>query len=120
MTEQRSNQDEPSESKEYRKLVSDLKGIIDDARAKGIDLTQRMDTLTCSICGAYEELTTRGHRLVVEPQRQYASMNQFLIIDCSQKTFQRKQVRYFRTTYTFICSACGAYQNTIVKDQFPS
>ncbi len=120
MSNQRSNQDEPSESKEYRKLVSDLKGIIDDARAKGIDLTQRMDTLNCTICGAYEELTTRGHRLVVEPQRQTASMQQFLIIDCAQKSFQRKQVRYFRTSYTFICSACGAYQNTVVKDQFAS
>lgn len=120
MSTQRNNQDEPSESKEYRKLVSELKGIIDDAKAKGIDLTQRMDTLNCSVCGAYEELTTRGHRLVVEPERQFASMDQFLIIECVQKTFQRKQVRYFRITYTYICSACGAYQSTIVKDRFPS
>lgn len=120
MAKQRKNQDEPSESKEYRKLVSDLKGIIDDARAKGIDLTQRMDTLSCGICGAYEELTTRGHRLVVEPNRQYVSMQEFLIIDCTQKTFQRKKVRYFRTAYTYICCACGTYQNTVVRDQFPA
>lgn len=119
MARQRKNQDEPSESKEYRKLVSDLKGIIDDARAKGIDLTQRMDSLNCNVCGAYEEVTSRGHRLVVEPNRQDVSMQEFIIIDCSQKTFQRKKIRYFRTSYTYICSSCGTYQNAVVRDQFP-
>ncbi len=119
MSTQRNNQDEPSESKEYRKLVADLKGIIDEAKAKGIDLTQRMDALMCTTCGAYEEVTTQGHRLVVDINQQTASKQQFLIIDCTQKSFQRKQVRYFRTTYTFICSACGAYQNAVIRDRFP-
>lgn len=110
---------DPSESKEYRKLVADLKVIIEDARSRGIDLTQRMDCLVCSTCGAYEEVTVRGHRLVVDPAQQTASMQQFLIVECQQKTFQRKQVRYFRTAYTYICSACGAYQNAVVRDRFP-
>ena len=120
MSTQRNHQDEPFESKEYRKLVADLKIIIDDAKSKGIDLTQRMDPLVCTTCGSYEEVTTRGHRLVVDPNRQMASMQQFLIIDCGQKTFQRKQVRYFKTTYTFICAVCGAYQNAVVRDRFPA
>lgn len=118
MSTQRNEQGEPSESKEYRKLVSDLKVIINDAKARGIDLTQRMDSLLCATCGAYEEVTTRGHRLVIEPNRQLASMQQFVVIDCVQKTFQRKQVRYFKTTYSFICSACGTYQNSVFRDQF--
>ncbi len=120
MSTQRNHQDDSSESKEYKKLVADLKIIIDDAKSKGIDLTQRMDPLTCMTCGSYEEMTTRGHRLVVDPNRMTASMQQFVIIDCAQKTFQRKEVRYFKTNYTFICSACGAYQDAVVRDRFPA
>ena len=120
MSTKRNRQDEPFESEEYKKLVADLKGIIDEAKAKGIDLTQRIDTLACSACDAYEEVTSRGHRIVVDPHRQITTLQQFLVVDSNQKTFQRKQVRYFRTAYTFICSACGAYQNTIVRDRFPS
>lgn len=112
--------DDPIESKDYRKLVADLKCIIEDARSKGIDLTQRMDTLMCATCGAYEELTTRGHWLVVDPVKLTASLQQFLIIDFQQKSFERKQVRYFKTTYTFICPACGIYQNAVVRDRFPA
>lgn len=112
--------DDPIESKDYRKLVADLKCIIEDARSKGIDLTQRMDTLACTTCGAYEELTAHGHWLVVDPVKLTVSMQQFLIIDLQQKTFQRKQVRYFKTAYTFICPACGTYQNAVVRDRFPA
>jgi hypothetical protein len=109
---------DPFESEEYKKLVADLKGIIDDARSKGIDLTQRMDVLTCGTCDAYEEITTRGDRLVVDPAHRSAAHQQFVIIDSTQKTFQRKKIRYFKTTYTFICSACGAYQSAVVRDRF--
>lgn len=112
--------EDPIDAKEYRKLVADLKGIIEDAKSKGIDLTQRMDLLLCTTCNAYEELTTRGHWLVVDPIRQSASMQQFLIVDCEQKAFQRKQVRYFKTSYTFICPACGTYQNAVLRDRFPA
>jgi hypothetical protein len=109
---------DPFESEEYKKLVSDLKGIIDDAKAKGIDLTQRMDVLSCGACDAYEEITTRGDRLVVDPTHCTAAHQQFLIVDSAQKTFQRKKIRYFKTTYTFICSSCGAYQSAVVRDRF--
>lgn len=111
---------DPIESKEYRKLVSDLKYIIEDARSKGIDLTRRMDTLVCATCGAYEEVTTRGHWLVVDPNGKSALIQQFLIIDWDQKVFQRKQVRYFKASYTFICPACGTYQSAVVRDRFPA
>ena len=109
---------DPFESEEYKKLVADLKGIIEDAKAKGIDLTQRMDVLSCAACDAYEEITTRGDRLVVDPAHCLAAHQQFLIVDSIQKTFQRKKIRYFKTTYTFICSSCGAYQSAVVRDRF--
>jgi hypothetical protein len=109
---------DPFESEEYKKLVADLKVIIDDARAKGIDLTQRMDVLTCSTCDAYEEITSRGDRIVVDPMHRTVAYQQFVIVDSQQKTFQRKKIRYFKTTYTFICSSCGAYQNAVIRDRF--
>jgi hypothetical protein len=109
---------DPFESEEYKKLVADLRVIIDDAKSKGIDLTQRMDVLTCSTCDAYEEITARGDRIVVDPMHRTAAYQQFLIVDSAQKTLQRKKIRYFKTTYTFICSSCGAYQTAVVRDRF--
>jgi hypothetical protein len=114
----RNRQNDPYESEEYKKLVADLKVIIDDARAKGIDLTQRMDVLTCGTCDSYEEITGRGDRIVVDPMHRTAALQQFLIIDSVQKSLQRKKVRYFKTTYTFICSSCGAYQTAVIRDRF--
>lgn len=118
MSSKSNRQNDPFESEEYKKLVADLKGIIIDAKSRGIDLTQRVDTLECSSCDAYEEITTRGHRVVIDPEGQNAMHQQFLIIDSLQKSTLRKKVRYFKTTYTFICSACGAYQNAVVRDRF--
>jgi hypothetical protein len=114
----KNRQNDPFESEEYKKLVADLKVIIDDAKAKGIDLTQRMDVLTCGTCDSYEEITSRGDRIVVDPMHHTAAHQQFLIVDSEQKTFQRKKIRYFKTTYTFICSACGTYQSAVVRDRF--
>ncbi len=44
--------DDPFDTPEYRQLVADIKKIINDAAAEGVDITQRDDLLSCRHCGA--------------------------------------------------------------------
>ena len=104
----------------YQKLVSDLRTIIEDAKAKGVDFNQRDDILRCAGCGAYEDIEAKGGGKikVFDKDRHLVSKQPFIIIDDKKRCYHRKKFFYSKATYLFICTVCGMQQTQIVRDKF--
>ena len=103
----------------YQKLVVDLKKIIEDAKAKGVDFDKRYDTLTCKDCGAREEFSPDNYTMwVYDKDEQCISTEAFIIIDRKEKSYHRKKIQYFKIYYTFICPICGSHQTEVVRERF--
>lgn len=102
----------------YQKLLADLKGIIEDAKAKGVELFRRDDLLTCSDCGAYENVEFSGQWRVYDKEERPTNYEEFILIDKKERTYNKNKVCYFKMTYSFICSVCGARQTEVVRDWF--
>ncbi|MCK5013998.1 MAG: hypothetical protein KAS66_09270 [Candidatus Omnitrophica bacterium] len=101
---------------EYRKLVGDIRKIIDEAAARGVDITKRSDILSCCHCGAYEDETYEGERIICSRRDQRMREGEFILIDRRERSYHRGAITYYKTTYEFICTACGTQQEEIVRD----
>jgi len=107
-----------SKEEQYRRLVNDLKAIIEDAKSKGIDLLERVDYLQCGSCRAYEDIAPEGYRAVYERDAEITEYEVFIIVDAKERTYQRGNTCHCLTTYTYICPVCGLYQTAIVQNKF--
>ena len=111
------DKNEPVESPEYRRLVETLRAIIEEAASNGIDLRKRQDALVCRACGAYEKQAIKGF-VVYDIDHHLLRPEEFIIIDQDMRSYRRNRTRYYKTTYTFICSDCGVYQDCVLKEHF--
>ena len=118
MPNRKKRKDDPSDTPEYRKLVENLRKIIDDAAGQGVDLRKRDDTLTCRACGAYENVLFSGQWVVCDRGDNVISDKEFIIIDRKERSTHRKKMTYYKSTYEFICPICGAQQVEIVRESF--
>jgi len=107
-----------SKEEQYQRLINDLKSIIEDAKAKGIDLFERIDDLQCNGCGAYEDIAPKGYRAVYNEYEEMTEHEAFIIIDAKERTFQKGDACHCLVTYTYICPVCGLYQTAIMQDEF--
>lgn len=103
---------------DYRRLVENLRQIIDEAAAKGIDLRKRQDLLVCQACGAYENVLAEGQQVVCEAAGKIISNKEFILIDCKERVTYRKNITYCKMTYEFVCPICGAQQRAVIRDCF--
>jgi hypothetical protein len=102
----------PEEEASYQVLLADIKKLIEEARAKGVDFGARTDLFTCRACGGYEDESFKGEPFVCfENGLKAGGATRFIDIDWKETTRRLKngQTRC-RLTYTFICSLCGTYQ----------
>jgi hypothetical protein len=106
----------------YQKLLADITKIIKEAEDNGLDLRKRPHCLGCRHCGAYEygETQTQDERTVrvYDKNNQLTDRTPFLIIDRKETSYRREKIHYYKTRYTFICSACGSHQEQIAREQF--
>ncbi|HBR14406.1 MAG TPA: hypothetical protein DD723_02540 [Candidatus Omnitrophica bacterium] len=112
--EKKKLQDDPA----YQKLVENLRRIIDDAAAKGIDLFPRWDILECRACKAYEDDTTNMGRVVCAGPDTPPVPGEFIILDWNERTYHRGRITYCKTTYDFICSVCGVQQQAFIRNRY--
>jgi hypothetical protein len=102
------------ESAEYQNLLEGLKKIIGEAQAKGVSFGERDDTLACHACGAYEDVPCGGS-MGVYKNRKRLRRERFIVLDLKERTYRRKGTVHFKSIYQFICTACGARQEEIVR-----
>jgi len=102
---------------QYQELISALKALIEDAKAKGVDLFERIDDMQCNACGAYEDVTEEGQRVVYNEFEEKTEYDSFIIIDAKERTFQKGATCHCLVTYTYICPVCGLYQAAIMQDE---
>lgn len=99
----------------YEELVTEIRKLIEEAKAKGVPLFERDDLLTCRDCGAYEDVLalskdpTGQKRVFLNPK--FETDRGFIVIDSRERKIKapKDKVRY-RTIYRFICGVCGAHQ----------
>lgn len=109
----------PEEEKDFQKLVQDVLKIIEEAKAKGIDIRfLRHDLYTCKFCGAYENETFQGERFTALPNGRRSRRKEFITIERKDRSYHRAHMVYCTTHYRFICGACGKLQKQTFKERF--
>jgi len=96
----------------YQKLLKDIRGIVKEAKAKGVDFGARYDLLACQHCGAYEDESFSGERMIMLKNRTRAVKGtDFIILSRKEKSRLLKNGNMrFTVLYEFICGICGAHQ----------
>jgi len=103
----------PSPEAEYKKLVDDIRKIIDEAKTGGCEFQDRLDLLGCRYCHAIEYITAdKGKRQILDENGRYLHDGQFLVISSRKRRYKSRQ-GYDTLNYTFICSECGTYQKAV-------
>lgn len=110
--------DNPSKKQQYQHLLNELRAMIEEAPATDLDLSGRTHLLTCSECGAFEDITEAEDLVVYDQEEEILPYAEFIMIDGKQRIFEKKKPVQHLTTYTFICPACGLYQTTIIREKF--
>jgi hypothetical protein len=100
---------------QYKKLLHELKALIEDTHAQDVDLFDRKDLLSCFGCGAYEEMDSSRERRVYGTDDEVSEHEAFIIIEGKERVYANNKKAYRLITYTFICSACGLYQTAILR-----
>ena len=108
----------PPRPSEYQHLLGNIKKIIEDAAKQGIDITKRDELLSCRNCGAYEDVTLDGRHIICDKKNRELNEDEFILIDSRERSYHRGGITYFKTTYNFICSSCGAQQEVSVRERF--
>ncbi len=111
---------DPEAEAAYQELLDGISKIIEDARARGVDLFERAEILTCTSCGAYEDVSVDGRWYVCNADEEVMKgEDRFLVVDIKEwhRRLKSGMTRH-RTTYMFICTVCGSYQNEVFIDEF--
>jgi hypothetical protein len=101
----------------YNRLIKDLGAILEEANRNGIDLDKRHDALQCQDCACYEVFDEEENICVCDTEDCFVKEEPFIIIDRQEKTYHRHNNAYYKATFTFICSVCGAYQTQTIKEK---
>ncbi|MBU0467607.1 MAG: hypothetical protein KKF78_11315 [Candidatus Omnitrophica bacterium] len=115
MTAKKKKDNNQSDSPAYKELLRKLCEIIEDAKEKGIDLGERNDLLKCRACGVYEDCAVKEGWVICDEYGKVLNQDRFIIIDSKEKSYHRNKMTYFKTTYMFICTECGAQQKEILR-----
>jgi hypothetical protein len=110
--------EDSSKRQQYQRLLQELKTMIEETQAQDLDLSDRPHLLTCSGCGAYEDVTAAEDLVVYSQDGEPLPYPDFLLIDGKQRILDKRQPIQHLTTYTFICPACGMYQSAIIREKF--
>ena len=104
----------------YQALVKNIKAAMNEAAAYGIDLRKRDACFECRACGAYEEGEPQAERTmrVYDKNKQFLSCQPFIIVGKKQRSCRRGRTHHYKTTYNYICSACGSYGAEIIREVF--
>ena len=89
MTAKKKKKKNMDDSPEFQKLVSDMGDIIEKAKAKGVDFSERFDLLECRACGAHEDETIDGIHEIADKDRNVLRQGRFIIIDSKEKSYHR-------------------------------
>ena len=76
---EKGHHDDFSKNEEYKRLIDDLKEIIEDAGAEGVDFSERFDVLECRGCGAYEDFL-EGQWAVYDRDGEQTEQERFIVI----------------------------------------
>jgi len=109
--------DESSKKEHYQRLLNELKSMIEQTESRPINLDERGHLLTCSECGAFEDVTDAEEFVVLSREEEPLPYTEFIMIDGKERIFEKKKPHQCLTTYTFICPACGAYQTAIIREK---
>ena len=109
---------DPSKKQHYQRLLNELRAMIEEAPGIDLKLDDRSHLLTCSDCGAFEDVTEAEDFVVYDQDEEVLPYPEFIIIDGKQRIFEKRKPIQHLTTYTFICPACGMYQTTIIREKF--
>ncbi len=109
---------DPTKKEHYQRLLNELRAMIEETQAVELDLSERAHLLTCSDCGAYEDVTEDDTLVVYDQEETALDYPEFIVIDGKQRVFEKKKPIQYLTTYTFICPACGMYQTAIIREKF--
>jgi hypothetical protein len=106
------SQDPIREDPAYQKLLKDITEIVKEAKAKGVDFGARDDLFTCRHCGAYEDESFSGERMIMLGNRTRAVKGtDFIVLSRKEKSRLLKNGKTrFNVVYEFICGICGAHQ----------
>ncbi|MCD4779902.1 MAG: hypothetical protein K8S27_05050 [Candidatus Omnitrophica bacterium] len=120
MEEKKKDREKRNEQKDeiFQKLLRNLKAIIEEAKKKGVELDKRYDLLSCDCCGGFEDIEDDDNIKVFDDEDYVISEDPFIIIDRKEATYRREKSFCIKTTYTYICTACGAYQTQSIREQF--
>jgi hypothetical protein len=110
--------DDSMKKEQYQRLLNELKTMIEQSQAAEVNLSERAHLLTCSDCGAYEDINEDEQLLVYDQEEEITLHSEFIIIDGKQRIYEKKQQHQYLTTYTFICPVCGVYQTAIIREKF--
>lgn len=102
---------------QYRRLLSELKSMIEQTEATELNLDERRHLLTCSDCEAYEDIDEGDELVVYGQDEELLPFTEFILIEGKQRIFEKKKPLQYLTTYTFICPACGVYQSAIIREK---
>ena len=109
--------DDSVKKEQYQRLLSELRSMIEEAQAVEVDLSERAHLLTCSDCGAYEDISPDEELLVYNQEEEALPYSEFIVIDGKQRVFEKKDPIQYLTSYQFICPACGMYQTAIIREK---
>ena len=105
--------------KTYEGLLSSLRELIAEAKAKGVPLFERDDCLECRHCGCYEDVLATGDgrfQTFLADGKEIPGI--FIVIDKTEQKERMPDKVRFTITYWFICPSCGVYQNNIFRSEF--
>ena len=115
---ERASRKDEFDTPEYHQLVENIKRVIDEAQAQGVNFGDRYDFLTCKACGAYENELFSGEQVICAKDDRQISAGRFILIDSKERGYRRNKKVYYKTTYAFICPVCGAQQEEVFRDVF--
>jgi hypothetical protein len=118
MSKYKKRREDPFDTPQYHKLVEDIKKIINDAAAQGCDIFRRDDILTCKACGCYEDVLFSGEWVICDSLGKVVSDKEFIIIGRKERSYRRAKTTYYKITFDFICSQCGARQEETIRESF--
>ena len=99
----------------YESLVTELRALFAEAKAKGVPLFERDDLLTCEKCGAYEDVPAFSKdpsgrkRVFLNPK--FETEYEFIVVNSRERRVKAPTGKSaYRTTHQYICGVCGAHQ----------
>ena len=93
----------------YQKLLSVLKGFLNETQKIDFDLADREHLLKCLECGAHEFQTNSNERYVCGGDGKELAYDGFITISGLREAYMKEEDPWIKTTYEYICPDCGVW-----------